>query len=112
MGGGEKTCRLSEFSGRFSNDFLDVYYYRPNSRQKEVDFVVCSQNQAVELIQVAYDIEQPKTFDRETSSLVKAAEDLRCDKLTLVAFTHSRVEKINGKTIQIYSALDWLLGGN
>lgn len=98
-----------ELLRRCANDFLDVYYYKASPRSKEVDFVVCGQSKAEELIQVAYDIDNAKTFGRETSSLVKASSALNCDRLTLVAFTPSRDVFIDGKCIHIYSAIDWLL---
>lgn len=99
----------TELLRKCSNDFLDIYYYKASPRSKEVDFVVCNQDKAVELIQVAYDIDNEKTFNRETSSLVKASTALRCDNLTLIAFTQTRDEKIDGKRIKILSAVDWLL---
>ena len=86
-----------ELLRRCSNDFLDIYYYKESPRTKEVDFVVCNQDKAVELIQVAYDIDSPKTFKRETSSLVKASIALRCDKLTLIAMTPTRDMVVEGK---------------
>jgi hypothetical protein len=98
-----------ELMRRCSKYFQDIYYYKPSSRAKEVDFVVCSQNKPVELIQVAFDIEKKKAFDRETSALLKASEDLHCNNLTLIAFSPSRKIEIDGKEIHIYSAIDWLL---
>lgn len=101
-----------ELLRRCSNDFLDIYYYKATPRSKEVDFVVCNQDKAVELIQVAFDIGQEKTFRRETSALLKASAALRCNTLTLIAFTATRKVVIEGKTIRICSASDWLLGQN
>ena len=98
-----------ELLRRCSNDFLDIYYYKASPRSKEVDFVVCNQDKAVELIQVAYDIDNAKTFNRETSSLVKASTALRCDKLTLIAMTTTRDVVIEGKNIHVCSAIEWLL---
>lgn len=98
-----------ELLRRCTNDFLDIYYYKESPRSKEVDFVVCNQDKAVELIQVAYDIDNQKTFYRETSSLIKASTKLHCDNLTLIAFTQTRDEEIDGKCIKILSATDWLL---
>ena len=57
-----------ELLRRCCSDFLDVFYYKSTPRSKEVDFVVCNQNKAVELIQVAYDIDNERSFDRDTSS--------------------------------------------
>ncbi len=99
-----------ELLRRCANNFMDVYYYKESSRSKEVDFVVCNQDVAVELIQVAYDIENEKTFKRETAALVSAASSLHCDRLTLIAFTPSRVVELCGKSIHIISAIEWLLG--
>jgi hypothetical protein len=98
-----------ELLRRCANDFLDIYFHRPSSRQKEVDFVVCNQDKAIELIQVAYDVDAEKTFKRETSSLLQASETLRCNELTLIAFTPTRDVVLEGKTIHVWSAIDWLL---
>lgn len=98
-----------ELLRRCAYDSYDVYYYKPDPRAKEIDFVVCDKNKALELIQVAYDIDSPRAYDRETSSLVKASGALACDNLTLIAFSQTRDVEINGKTIHIISALEWLL---
>jgi len=98
-----------ELLRRCANNFLDIYYYKSSSRAKEVDFVVCSQNKAIELIQVAYDIENEKTFNREVSSLINASSALSCNNLTLIAFTDTKNIELQGKTIHIVSAIDWLL---
>ena len=98
-----------ELMRRCAPQFLDIYYYKPTSRAKEVDFVICNQNKAIELIQVAFDISSPKAYQRETSSLIKASRELNCDKLTLISFNDTREVNIDGKKINIYSALDWLL---
>ena len=98
-----------ELLRRCAHDFLDVYYYKPNPRAKEVDFVVCDQSKVVELIQVAYEIDSQRTYHRETTSLVKASETLSCNRLTLIAFSPTRDVEIDGKTVHIVSALEWLL---
>ena len=98
-----------ELLRKCANEFLDIYYYKPTPRSKEVDFVVCNQNKAEELIQVAYDIDSDKTFSRETNSLLKASTALNCDNLTLIAFSDTRDVEIDDKCIHIYSAIDWLL---
>ncbi|MBP5644296.1 MAG: ATP-binding protein [Bacteroidales bacterium] len=98
-----------ELTRRCAYDFHDVYYHKPSPKAKEVDFVVCDQGKAVELIQVAYEIDSPRAYSRETSSLISASEALDCDQLTIIAFSETRDVKIDGKTIHIISALDWLL---
>lgn len=101
-----------ELLRRCAHDFWDVYYHKPSPRAKEIDFVVCDQDKAIELIQVAYEIDSQKAYDRETSSLVKASETLLCNHLTLITFSPTRDVEIEGKTIHIVSALDWLLLDN
>jgi len=101
-----------ELLRRCAHDVLDVYYYKPAPRAKEIDFVVCDQNKVMELIQVAYEIDSERTYDREISSLVKASNALSCDRLTLIAFSTTRDVEIDGKTIHIVSALEWLLKNN
>ena len=98
-----------ELLRRCAYDFYDVYYYKTDPRAKEIDFVVCDKNKAMELIQVAYEIDSQRAYDRETSSLVKASGALSCDSLTLIAFSQTRDVEIDGKTIHIISALEWLL---
>ena len=98
-----------ELLRRCAHDVLDVYYYKPGSRAKEIDFVVNDQDKAVELIQVAYEIDSQRAYDREISSLAKASEALSCDNLTLIAFSETRDVNVDGKTIHVISALDWLL---
>lgn len=98
-----------ELLRRCSSQYLDVYFYKPGGKNKEIDFVVCDKNKSLELIQVAYDIDSPKAFKRETSALVAASAPLRCKQLTLIAFAETRDVEINGKIIHIKSAIDWLL---
>lgn len=98
-----------ELLRRCTNNFLDIFYYKESPRSKEVDFVVCNQDKAVELIQVAYDIDNAKTFKRETDSLIKASSSLHCDQLTLIAFTTTRDIEMAGKCIHFVSVIEWLL---
>ena len=101
-----------ELLRRSAQHFLDIYYHKPTPRAKEIDFVVCDQSKAVELIQVAYEIDSVKAYDRETSSLIKASAALSCNRLTLIAFTQTRDVEIEGKTIHIISVLEWLLNSS
>ena len=98
-----------ELLRRAARNFLDVYYFKSASRSKEVDFVVYDKGTAVELIQVAYEIDAPKTYNREISSLVNASAHLHCHHLTLITFSETKEVIVEGKTIHIYSAIEWLL---
>ncbi len=101
---------LLELLRRSASNHRDVFYYRPTSRSREVDFVVTDRGVVVELIQVSYDISNPKTLSRELASLVEASAKTGCKKLTLIACSDSRNENMNGVVIKIVSAIEWLLG--
>ena len=83
----------------------DVYYYKNGY---EIDFVLCFDNSVVELIQVSADISAPKTFNRETNALFRAATELRCNNLTLITLNENRTHTMNNQTINIISIIKWL----
>ena len=89
--------------------FYDVYYYKPSSRDKEVNFVVCNGNHPVALYQVAFSLSQPKTYRREVSALIKGAENLHCEALNIITLDEGRTVTEGGHTIHISSAANWLL---
>lgn len=88
----------------------DIFFYKPTTRSKEVDFVVAERGNVVELIQVSYDISNPKTLSRELSALVAASQKTKCNNMTLVACSESRKETFGGMEINVVSAAEWLLG--
>lgn len=101
---------MMELQRRLNPDYQNIYYYKPASASREVDFVVTEHGVVTELIQVSLDISNPKTISRELMALSEASEKLRCDKLTLIAISQSRVECVGGKNVRIVSADEWLLG--
>ena len=91
---------------RRKNQTLNNVYYYKNSY--EIDFVLVSGNKVVELIQVAADISAPKTFNREANALLRAAEELHCNNLTLITLNDNKIYTANNQTINIVSVLKWL----
>lgn len=87
----------------------DIYYYKKNTRAKEVDFVVCKANQVRGLYQVAYDIARPATRRREIEALVQASDELRCDRLYLITDHERATLDIDGRRVHIVPAYEWLL---
>lgn len=100
---------LMELRRRTNPSYQDIYYYRPGSTSREVDFVVTDHSKATELIQVSLDISNPKTLKRELMALVEASRKLQCDNLTLVAMSQTRTEILDGVKINVISAHQWLL---
>ena len=73
-------------------------------RNKEVDFVAMRQGSR-EYIQVAYDISNPPTFEREVASLLSIQDAY---PKTVIARTYQPEYQHEG--IRIIDAADWLLG--
>lgn len=100
---------LLELLRRQTPQRRDISYYRPTSRSREVDFVVSERGRVLELLQVAYDISNPKTLSRELASLVEASRKTGCKNLTLIACTDTRKEIVDGMEINVVSAVEWFL---
>lgn len=60
-----------------------MFYYRSRN-DKEVDFVLRKGTKIERLIQVCYDISNPKTKKREVDSIVECARELKCTNLVIV----------------------------
>ena len=86
---------------------LDIYYYC--AQTCEVDFVVCKNRKAEQLIQVCYDISSDKTLKREIKALVSASEKVACNNLLLLTLADETTIQSNGKTIQIMPVYLWLI---
>ncbi len=71
----------------------DIYYWK-NAEQEEVDFVVREGTNVKTLIQVCYDLSDPKTQDREVRSLLKAGKELRCGNKVIITENKEGVEEI------------------
>ncbi len=75
-------------------------FYWKDRDQQEVDFAVQSGTKVTELIQVCWDVTQPKTLDREVRSLLKASEKLKCDRLLIVNLEEEKKEEFSWFGIQ------------
>ncbi len=65
--------RRRNYTARFS----EVYYWKDH-QQREVDFVIKEGSNVRKLIQVAYDIDNIQTGQREINALLRASEELNC----------------------------------
>lgn len=86
----------------------ELFYYQTASG-KEIDFVIKKGTSIQELIQVSYEISHPKTRKRELDALAAAADELNCDKLTLITWDTDEAILHKGKDILIISARNWFL---
>lgn len=87
----------------------DLYYWRDYSG-KEVDFVVREKSNLEKLIQVCWRVEDKKTKERETSSLVKAMDKFNVREGLIITEDLEAQEKVNKNKKIIYKPLwKWLL---
>ena len=77
-----------------------LFYYRSRN-DKEVDFVLRRGPRVEHLVQVCYDISNPKTERREVDSLTECAGELKCDRLTIVTNRDERTLHKDGHTISV-----------
>jgi predicted AAA+ superfamily ATPase len=87
---------------------IECFYYH-TTNNKEVDFLLRKGNQIECLLQVSYDISNPKTLKREISALTQASSELGCKNLILISWNQEDTITSEGKTIEIIPAWKWLL---
>lgn len=77
-----------------------LFYYRSRN-DKEIDFVMRKGTSVEQLVQVCYDMSNPRTEKRETDNLVEGAGELRCDKLVIVTNDEERTIEKDGYKISV-----------
>jgi uncharacterized protein len=86
---------------------LDLFYYLTRN-DREIDFVCRRGHNVEQLIQVCYDITNPKTLKREITALLEASSELTCNNLLLITWDKEEVIEKNGCSIQLMPASKWL----
>jgi len=71
--------------------------------------VVKEAGKVKELIQVCYNIENPRTREREMKALLKAADELNCSCLTVITWDVEGQEKTKGKELTLTPLYRWAL---
>lgn len=77
-----------------------MFYYRSRN-DKEVDFVLRKEAHIERLVQVCYDISNPKTEKREVDSIVECAGELKCSNLVIVTNNDKRTIEKDGYKIDV-----------
>ncbi len=88
------------------NTEQSMFYYRTRN-DKEIDFVLRDNNHVKRLVQVSYEMSTEKTFRRECSALVEAAEELHCDELYVLTYNEKRTTEWAEHTIHILPASEY-----
>ena len=95
-----------ELMRRGYNAERSLFYYHSHT-DKEVDFVLRSGTQIEQLIQVCYDMSAPKTRKREVDALIESAEELGCDRLTIITYHETNVITRGKYTVRVIPVLSW-----
>ena len=74
-----------------------------------MDFVVKIGTKIIQLIQVCYDIDDPKTKKREIKGLLKAMKHFNLKKGIIVTWDYEDSDKIEKKLIEYIPLWKWLL---
>ena len=77
-----------------------MFYYRSRN-DKEVDFVLRKGTHIERLVQVCYDMSNPKTEKREVDSIVECAGELKCNNLVIVTNKDKRTIEKKGYKIDV-----------
>jgi len=85
----------------------NIFYY--SLKSGEVDFIIKEKKKITMLIQACSNVENYETKEREIKSLIKASEELKCDKLFILTKDYENEEKIKNKKIKYIPLWKWLL---
>lgn len=86
----------------------DLFYYKTRN-DKEIDFVVKDGATVVELIQVAYDMNDPEVEKREMRALIEAGGELGVERLTILTWDEKRELRKDGVIINCVPAWERFL---
>ncbi len=99
---------------QLKKSFNEIYYYK-TSQNYEIDFLIKEKETIRALIQVCYNFENKKTFEREVRALLKAANELKFaeqSELLILTLENSQKLFIENKEIKIKNVIEWLLFEN
>ena len=99
---------LLEFIRRKYEIGKNLFYYR-NQSDKEVDFVVRENNVVRQLVQVCWDMSNPKTQKREIGSLMACAKDFPNGELFVITWNEQKEITMNDKIIHVIPYYKWCL---
>jgi predicted AAA+ superfamily ATPase len=86
---------------------LDLFYYRTRN-DREIDFVCRKGHKVEKLIQVCYDITNPKILKREITALLEASSELGCNNLLIITRNNDEIVETNKQNIHLQPGYKWL----
>lgn len=103
-----ETLVYIELLRRTMPEAKSVFYYK-SAEGYEADFVVCRGNMVEQIYQVCYDLSNGKTRQRELRGLIAAANETKCRELYLITDFQRENLDVNGMTINVIPAYEWML---
>ncbi|MCP5054116.1 MAG: ATP-binding protein [bacterium] len=89
----------------------DQLFYYKTRKGREIDFLIMKQGK-IKLIQVSYDMEDERTFNRETRAIVEAAKEVGVTEGLIVNGNMKENIVEDGVTISILPVWEFLLSDN
>lgn len=99
---------FTEIVKRGNESNREVFYYKTRN-DREIDFVVKKGSEIVELIQVAYEVNNHDVEQREVKALIEASQELNISNLTILTWNEEREVEKDGKTVKFKPLWKWLL---
>lgn len=84
----------------------EVYFYKTKNNL-EIDFFIPDNNN--QLIQVCYDLSQPKTLNREIRALEKANQELGSDNMLILTYNTSQSFVVGKHIIEAVPTWKWIM---
>jgi uncharacterized protein len=108
---------FSENIGRLYENLVFIELKRRNKKiyfwkdklDYEVDFIIVNKNKVTEVIQVVYDLNTPKTKEREVRGLLSGLKEFKLKTGIIITNDLDKEEKIEDKTIKYIPLWKWLL---
>ena len=87
---------FTELLRRHYKPGMDLFYFRTRN-DREIDFICRKEHIVEQMIQVCYDVTNPKALKREIAALVEASYELACNNLLLITRDNEEVKKKQAK---------------
>lgn len=93
---------------RRSSQTQEISYWK-NAQGIEADFLIREGTKTKKIIQVAYELKEEKTNQREIKGIVECAKEMKLKEGTIITKETEKKEKNNGITINYIPLWKWLL---
>ncbi|MCM8775388.1 MAG: ATP-binding protein [Candidatus Omnitrophica bacterium] len=90
--------------------YAEIYYYK-TANNLEIDFLIKNGKKGISLIQVADNLDNEKTRQREIGALARAMDEFKLKKALVLTEDSEEEIKLKSKIITVQPVYKWLLEG-